>query len=95
MFVPRKPHPFGKIPHNWLWPFAYSFWAKLVEGKDSLIKVVCNLTKGTTGLLLCLTKTLFNSSKVVVLDSGFCVLQSLIELKKVGVYAAAVIKKRH
>jgi hypothetical protein len=29
-----------------------------------------------------------------VLDSGFCVLQALIKLKKVGLFACAVIKKR-
>ncbi|KAL7484030.1 hypothetical protein ACHAW6_009672 [Cyclotella cf. meneghiniana] len=29
----------------------------------------------------------------VVLDSGFCVLQALVELKKFGVYAGALIKK--
>ena len=28
------------------------------------------------------------------LDSGFCVLKSLIELQKKGLYAAALIKKR-
>jgi hypothetical protein len=31
---------------------------------------------------------------VVILDSGFCVLQCLVELKKIGVFASAVIKKR-
>ena len=29
-----------------------------------------------------------------VLDSGFCVLQALVELKKCGVYAHALIKKQ-
>jgi hypothetical protein len=31
---------------------------------------------------------------VVILDSGFCVLKAIIELKKKGVYASALIKKR-
>jgi hypothetical protein len=32
---------------------------------------------------------------VVILDSGgFCVLQGLVELKKIGVFASAVIKKQ-
>jgi hypothetical protein len=39
-------------------------------------------------------KPIFHSGKVVILDSGFCVLQGIIELKKVGVFAAALIKKR-
>ena len=30
---------------------------------------------------------------LVVLASGFCVLQGLVELKKVGVFAHALIKK--
>ena len=30
---------------------------------------------------------------VVILDSGFCVLRGIIELKKRGVYASALIKK--
>ena len=34
------------------------------------------------------------TGKLVVLDSGFCVLQGLVELKKKGVYAHALIKKR-
>ena len=41
------------------------------------------------------TKSLHGSGRVVVLDSGFCVLSALIALKKVGVFAAgALIKKR-
>ena len=30
----------------------------------------------------------------MVLDSGFCVLKGLIELKKIGLFACTVIKKR-
>jgi hypothetical protein len=37
--------------------------------------------------------SLWNSAKVVVLDSGFCVLKALIQQK--GVYAAALVKKYH
>ena len=46
------------------------------------------------GTLLHLTKPVWGTGKLVVLDSGFCVLQSLVELKKKGVYAHALIKKR-
>ena len=31
---------------------------------------------------------------VAILDSGFCVLKGIVELKKRGVYASALIKKR-
>ena len=34
------------------------------------------------------------SGRVVILDSGFCVLEWIIELRKLGVYAGALIKKR-
>ena len=47
----------------------------------------------TTHLLLNLCKSLYGSGKFIVLDSGFCVLKALIALKKVSVYAHAVIKK--
>jgi hypothetical protein len=30
---------------------------------------------------------------VIILDSGFCVLQGIVELKKVGIFASAMIKK--
>ena len=46
------------------------------------------------GTLLHLTKPVWGTGKLVVLDSGFCVLQGLVELKKKGVYAHALIKKR-
>ena len=46
------------------------------------------------GTLLHLTKPEWGTGKLVVLDSGFCVLQGLVELKKKGVYAHARIKKR-
>ena len=48
----------------------------------------------TVGLLLRLCSQLFGTGKVVILDSGFSVLQALIELRKQGVFAAAVAKKR-
>jgi hypothetical protein len=41
-----------------------------------------------------LTKTIWGAGRLVILDSGFCVLQALVELKKRGVFASAVIKKR-
>ena len=68
------------------------FAVELVEGKDAPKEIIWTLTKGTTGLLLILTQTLNNTGKVVVLDSGFCVLKSLVDLRKAGVFAAAVIK---
>ena len=98
MFVPRKPHPFGNEYHSICCGVSrLMFGIELVEGKDRPINRPAdptNATGGTAGLLLRLCKPLFNTGKVVVLDSGFCVLKALITLKEMGVYAHAVIKKR-
>ena len=48
----------------------------------------------TASLLLHLTKPIWGSLKVVVLDSGFCVLKGIVELRKKGIFAAALVKKR-
>ncbi len=47
----------------------------------------------TTGLLLRMLATYFSTGGYVILNSGFCVLKSLVELKKVGIFACAMIKK--
>ena len=70
---------------------------ELVEGKDHLVNLgeyKYNKKGKTVGLLQRLTRRLWHTSKTVVLDSGFCVLQGLVELWKKGVFAAALIKKR-
>ena len=73
------------------------FGLELVEGKDAPAEMKekegDNKRGKTVGLLLRLTLLLYNTGKVVILDSGFCVLKVLIKLCKVGVFAAAVIKK--
>ena len=46
------------------------------------------------GLLLRLCESAFNTGKAAILDSGFCALKGIIELRKRGVYSAAVAKKR-
>ena len=48
----------------------------------------------TVGTLLQLTEPVWGSGRVFVLDSGFCVLQAIVELRKKGLFAAALIKKR-
>jgi hypothetical protein len=73
------------------------FGIEMVEGKDrpkDIPKPDTDKHGPTCGLLLRLCQTMFQSGKVVILDLGFCVLQGLIELRKVGVYASAVIKKK-
>jgi Transposase IS4 len=98
MFVPRKPHPFGNEWHSICCGISGIMYAvELVEGKDSpigLTKEFHEMKQKTVALLLRLTKRLWHTGKVVVLDSGFCVLKGLIELRRRGVFAAAMIKKR-
>jgi len=98
VFCPRKPHPFGNEYHSsCCGTSGIMFAIEMVEGKDRSKEVPTDPTneKGNTvGLLLRMCSSIYNSGRVVILDSGFCVLQGLIELRKVGVYASAVIKKR-
>jgi hypothetical protein len=70
---------------------------ELVEGKDAPTpNTQPHSDKGrTVGLLLRLCAGIAGRGRmVVILDSGFCVLQGLVELKKIGVFASAVIKKQ-
>ena len=50
-----------------------------------------NLGK-TTGILLWLAKLVWSTGKVFMLDSGFCVLQAIVELKKKGLFTVVLIK---
>ena len=69
----------------------------LLEGRDrskEKSEEFSQFKGATTGLLLRLCKSIFHMAKIVVLDSGFCVLRALVELRKRGVFAHALIKKR-
>jgi hypothetical protein len=98
MCVPRKPWPLGNEYHTiacGLSGVLYSL--ELVEGKDEPRERPRKEFEGlgkTVGLLLRLTQSLWGTGKAIVLDSGFCVLQGIVELRKKGVFAAALIKKR-
>ena len=46
------------------------------------------------GLFWRMIKRYFATGGYVILDSGFCVLKGLIQLRKKGMFACAVIKKR-
>ena len=68
---------------------------EMVEGRDRPKELIHDpKTKKTTNLLLRLCSSIKSAGKVVILDSGFCVLEGIIVLKKVGVYAGALIKKQ-
>ena len=46
-------------------------------------------------IMLRIFRPIFVSEKDVVLDSGFCVSKGIADPEAKGVYAAALIKKRH
>ena len=98
MFVPRKPHPMGNEYHTVCCGISGIMYSiELVEGKDRPKELPPKKydEKGrTSGLLLRLTESIAHSGRVVIMDSGFCVLKSLTALSSVGVFASAVIKKR-
>ncbi len=99
VYCPRKPHPFGNEFHDICCSECnIVYQIELVEGKDhpKEIPIDANETEfgKTTALLLRLCRPIFHTGKVVILDSGFSVLKALINLKKHGVFASAVIKKR-
>jgi hypothetical protein len=99
VFCPRKPHPVGNEYHtiaDGLTTILYA--AEIVMGKDKPDDFESQYEREegkTSSLLARLTGSIWHSGNVVILDSGFCVLQALINLKKKrGLYAGAVIKKR-
>lgn len=96
VFVPRKPKPFGNEYHSVCCAVSGLMWGiELVEGKDAPPEARVPGQYGKTcGLLLRMCQTIAGRGMVVILDSGFCVLKGLVELKKMGVFASAVIKKR-
>ena len=49
---------------------------------------------GTASLLLQITNSRFVKGKLVILGKVFCVLKAIVSLKKRGIYASALIKKR-
>jgi len=72
------------------------FVMELVEGKDHPPQVIPRYSEmgKMAGLMMQMLSSYFLTGRYVVLDSGFCVLKALVELKKVGMFVCAVIKKR-
>ena len=98
MFVPRKPWPFGKEYHTVCCCSSGIMWGiDLVEGKDHPqqlgIQQYDNFGS-TVGLLFRRLAPIYHKGFIVILDSGFYVLKGIIELRKKGVFASALIKKR-
>ena len=97
MFVACKPWPFGNEYHMVCCSLSDILWQmEIVEGKDAPSQIVpkFNNQGKTVGLLLCVLEPIFGKGNMVVLNSGFCVLKGIVELKKHGVYASALIQKQ-
>ena len=99
MCVPCKPWKFGNEYHDAGCTMSDVIWqVDLHDGKDHpqhMDKKEYDKLGATVGMLLRLMKPVHGCGKVFVLDSGFCVLKALAELKKKGVFAHALIKKCH
>ena len=95
IFCPRKPHPFGNEYHSICCGITGIMFAiEMVEGKDAPAELRVSSKAKTSALLLRLCKSIYGTGKIVVLDSGFCVLEALIQLRKQWGFAGALIKKR-
>jgi hypothetical protein len=97
VFCPCKSHPFGIEYHTACHGLlGFLFLMELVEGKDHLqqIKERWSKLRQTMGLLMQMLLTHFMTGRYDVLDSGFCMLLVFIELKKVGLFTCAGIKKQ-
>ena len=99
MFALRKPWSFGNEYHTvCCGNTGIMFAMEIVEGKDAprsrQYQEFDDLGGKTVGLLLRLSKSIWGSARIIILDSGFCVLKGIIELRKKGLYASVLIKKR-
>ena len=98
MCVSLKPHPFGNERHTICCALTSILWsAQIVEGKYRPTELGKNKWEElgkTVGLMLRICEPAFSSGKCVVIDSGFFVSKGITDLLEVGVYAAALIKKR-
>jgi hypothetical protein len=72
------------------------FAIELVEGKGAPPQINKQFEQHgkTAGLLPCMLQSYFHTARYIVLDSGFCALKGIIELRKNGLFGCALIKKR-
>ena len=96
VFCPHKPWPFGNEYHTPCCELlGIMFVMEIVEGKDHPPQVAERWSElgKTAGLLMWMLQSYFATGRYAVLNSGFCILKALVQLKKVGIFACAVIKK--
>uniref|UniRef100_A0A7S4I054 PiggyBac transposable element-derived protein domain-containing protein n=1 Tax=Odontella aurita TaxID=265563 RepID=A0A7S4I054_9STRA len=98
MVVPRKPHPFGNECHSICYCLCgIMSCLELVEVKyrPVALRPLDHSKFGkTVGLMLQMTELICHNVFCFVMDSGFCVMQGIMEMAKVGMYGAALMNKR-
>ena len=82
MFVPRKPHPFGNEYHTIVCAKSKVIYnIEITEGKYSprvMGKKEFEEKEATDGLIARMKNPLWGTGKVVVMDSGSCILEGLL-----------------
>ena len=99
--IDRKPHPFGNEYHTTAdAETGILFFIEIVEGNDrpktgphSIVPLLNETKQKTAALVLRMTKPLWGSGRVVVLDSGFGGIPTISNLARKGLYGTCVIKK--
>ena len=102
MHVPWKPCSFGNEDHTICdcdlkegCPIMY--WVELVEGKDrpkELGPKEFDDRGRTVGLMMRMSKNLWNSGKIVTMDSGFSVAKGILAMREKGVFGQSLVKPR-
>ena len=97
MCVGCKHHPFWNERHTIACGFSTIMWfAETVKRRDIPrergIPEFYEIGK-TLGTMMWCTRPIWNCAKAVIMDSGFCVTKGLGDLRKKGLFGAAIIKK--
>ena len=91
----RKPQPFGNDRHTIACGLLTTMWfAEIVEGRDlprgRERSEFDEIGKTVVTMLRC-TRLICNCSNFVTMDSGLCATKGLVNLRKKGVFVAALI----
>ena len=100
--VKRKPHPLGNEYHTTACcESKIIFWIEIVEGKSkpkegphAESKFEKEFESKIAALVVRMTTPIWGSGKVVIMDSGFGYVPSIVQLKEKGLYTTTVIKKK-
>ena len=100
VFCPCNPHRKSNTHHIIYWgESAIVYGWNIVYGRDNPIPMgrpdfEKNPNTKTVGIMIWPMIALWSTGKVVVMDSGLCVLKWILEVRNRGVYGSELIKKR-